>query len=162
MQWEKNLRDWKMEAKKNFKKINLKIWQLRQRHQIINNDKRKRKKYISYVFRGIEAKWQPVQSLTRLVLLLVRIRTGIPSNWGSTGWRKGRDSGSCRYSASRVGIRAWRSSSGLKTGRGSKIDTWEMRETERWKAQGEKRKRQGGASPLFEEGWQWNSTDSIM
>lgn len=74
---------------------------------------RKTKK--SYIFR-VEAKWQPVQSLTRLVLLLVRIRTGIPSNWGSTGWRKGRDSGSCRYKASRVGISAWRSSSGLKTG----------------------------------------------
>ena len=39
----------------------------------------------SYIFIEVEAKWQPVQSLTRLVLLLVRIRTGIPSNWGSTG-----------------------------------------------------------------------------
>lgn len=57
------------------------------------------------------------QSLTRLVLLLVRIRTGIPSNWGSTGWRKGRDSGSWRYKDSKVGMRAWRSSSGLKTGK---------------------------------------------
>lgn len=55
---------------------------------------------------GVEAKWQPVQSLTRLVLLLVRIRTGIPSNGGSTGWRKGRDSGSWRYKASKVGIKA--------------------------------------------------------
>lgn len=41
--------------------------------------------------------------------------TGIPSSCGSTGCLKGRDSGSCRYSASNVGIRAWRSSSGLNT-----------------------------------------------
>lgn len=41
--------------------------------------------------------------------------TGIASSTGSTGWRKGNDSGSWRYSFSRVGISAWRSSSGLKT-----------------------------------------------
>ena len=41
--------------------------------------------------------------------------TGIPRSWGSTGCRKGKDSGSCRYRASRVDIRAWRNSSGLKT-----------------------------------------------
>lgn len=41
--------------------------------------------------------------------------TGMPRSMGSTGCLKGRDSGSCLYSDSSVGIRAWRSSSGLKT-----------------------------------------------
>jgi len=87
-------------------------WKKENKHSKMKKEKGKKK---SYNFMRFEAKWQPVQSLTRLVLLLVRIRTGIPSNWGSTGWRKGRDSGSWRYKDSKVGIRAWRSSSGLKT-----------------------------------------------
>lgn len=114
MQWEKN------QDKKNWKwifKINSEDMTTMTKWEKNMFKMKKGKQNKSYVFRGVEAKWQPVQSLTRLVLLLVRIRTGIPSNWGSTGWRKGRDSGSCRYRASRVGIRAWRSSSGLKTGR---------------------------------------------
>lgn len=43
------------------------------------------------------------------------LHTGIPKSIGSTGCLKGRDSGSCLYRLSRVGIRAWRNSSGLKT-----------------------------------------------
>lgn len=54
-------------------------------------------------------------SYTGKIIFLQYELTGIPRSWGSTGWRKGKDSGSCRYSASRVGIRAWRNSSGLKT-----------------------------------------------
>lgn len=41
--------------------------------------------------------------------------TGMPRSIGSTGCRKGRDSGSCLYRDSRVGINACRNSSGLKT-----------------------------------------------
>lgn len=41
--------------------------------------------------------------------------TGIPRSSGSTGCLKGSDSGSCLYRDSRVGIKAWRNSSGLKT-----------------------------------------------
>lgn len=41
--------------------------------------------------------------------------TGMPRRVGSTGWRKGKDSGSWRYRASNVGISACLSSSGLKT-----------------------------------------------
>lgn len=126
MQWENNqLRAWKILNKfgkyDNYDKGNDVL-------KIKKKKKEKNEQNKGYVFRGIEAKWKPVQSLTRLVLLLVRIRTGIPSNWGSTGWRKGRDSGSCRYKASRVGIRAWRSSSGLKTGTGSQKNKWETEE----------------------------------
>lgn len=119
MQWEKHqLKGWKkLEADVENKHNKHSNDGGEKKRQNIKRWKRKTTKEKSYVFRGVEAKWQPVQSLTRLVLLLVRIRTGIPSNWGSTGWRKGRDSGSCRYKASRVGIRAWRSSSGLKTGK---------------------------------------------
>lgn len=43
------------------------------------------------------------------------LQTGIPRSKGSTGCLKGRDSGSCLYRDSRVGIRAWRNSSGLNT-----------------------------------------------
>ncbi len=41
----------------------------------------------------------------------------MPRSVGFTGCRKGRDSGSCLYRDSRVGINACRNSSGLKTGK---------------------------------------------
>jgi len=46
---------------------------------------------------------------------LIQVHTGICRATGSTGCLNGRDSGSCLYSFSSVGISAWRNSSGLKT-----------------------------------------------
>ena len=74
------------------------------------------KKSYSTQFREIkQVSWMLLKHTGKATVFSQHPLTGIPRSWGSTGCRKGKDSGSCRYRASRVGIRAWRNSSGLKT-----------------------------------------------